>query len=103
VESLWLAITKGPDAGRRFPVSGSVSIGRDASAGIVIDDEQVSRRHAVVSLEDGGLVVHDLESTNGTWVNGERVVARQALAVGDRLQIGATVIELRTSEVSVRG
>ena len=97
MDALWLAITEGPDAGRRFPVSGSVSIGRDASAGIVIEDEQVSRRHAVVSVEDGGLIVQDLESMNGTWVNGERVGARRALAVGDRLQIGATVIELRVS------
>jgi pSer/pThr/pTyr-binding forkhead associated (FHA) protein len=96
VESLRLVITDGVDAGRDFLVSGVLSIGRDPDVGIVIGDAEASRRHAVVSLAGEGLVVSDLESTNGTYVNGERIAGEHTLRVGDRMQIGDTVFELRT-------
>lgn len=101
--ALRLVITDGAETGREFQVSGSLSIGRDATAGIVIDDDETSRRHAVVTREGDELVILDLDSTNGTWVNDERVASGHRVRVGDRIRIGATVLELRTGEITVPG
>jgi pSer/pThr/pTyr-binding forkhead associated (FHA) protein len=103
MRALRLVITEGSEAGREFQVSGSVAIGRDASAGIVIDDDEISRRHAVVTRERDELVILDLDSTNGTWVNDERIAAGSRVRVGDRVRIGATVLELRIGDISVPG
>ena len=80
--ALKLVITEGRDTGRGFQVSGTLSIGRDADAGIVIDDEEASRRHAVVTRDGDGVVVQDLDSTNGTWVNEELRRLRASRARG---------------------
>lgn len=101
--ALKLVITEGSDAGRSFQVSGTLAIGRDASAGIVVDDEEASRRHAVITRDGDGVVVQDLDSTNGTWVNEELVASERRVRVGDRLRVGATVLELRTGEVTGPG
>jgi predicted component of type VI protein secretion system len=64
-----------------------ILVGRHAHCDVRIDSSRVSRRHCCLVLEEGHLVVRDLESTNGTWVNGDRVsVAR--MAPGDELTIG---------------
>lgn len=66
-----------------------LSIGRAAGNDVVLDDPAASREHALLRTEDGGFVVQDLGSANGTRVNGTPVeVAR--LADGDRLAFGAT-------------
>ena len=100
---LKLVITEGRDTGRGFQVSGTLSIGRDADAGILIDDDEASRRHAVVTRDGDGVVVQDLDSTNGTWVNEERVASERRVRVGDRLRVGATVLELRTGAITGPG
>lgn len=92
--SVVLVIVDGVSAGRVFPVAGAVSIGRDSSAGIVIDDDQVSRRHAVVTADGDGARVDDLDSTNGTWVNGERVRGPRRIGAGDELRIGHTSLRV---------
>lgn len=66
-------------------------IGRDASAAIRLDDRLVSRRHARVLPADGAWVVEDLDTRNGTFVNGVREY-RRALRDGDRLEFGAWVL-----------
>lgn len=63
-------------------------IGRSRSADLYLADPDTSRRHARVVGDGGKFVLEDLASTNGTWVNGERV-ERRALSPGDRIQIGA--------------
>jgi pSer/pThr/pTyr-binding forkhead associated (FHA) protein len=64
------------------------TLGRSSGADFIVDAALVSRVHCrLTALQDGGLELVDLESTNGTFVNGERV-ARARLASGDRLQIG---------------
>ncbi|MGI5243613.1 FHA domain-containing protein [Dactylosporangium sp. CA-139066] len=64
------------------------TLGRGSgAAAVVLDDRDVSRRHARLELVDGELVLSDLGSTNGTFVNDERVT-RRVLALGDRLRIG---------------
>jgi hypothetical protein len=76
--------------GQRLPISEEpVLIGRLESSTIVIEDPNVSRRHAELSRQDDAVVVQDLDSTNGTRVNGARVVRRE-LQDGDQITIGST-------------
>jgi hypothetical protein len=82
-------------AGRRYAVSRPSVLGRSDDADIVIDDPYASEFHLRVGLQAGDLVVHDLGSTNGTYVNGRRVTVPTSLAKGDALQIGKTILEVR--------
>jgi pSer/pThr/pTyr-binding forkhead associated (FHA) protein len=64
------------------------TLGRAAGADFVVDAALVSRVHCrFTALDDGGLEIRDLDSTNGTFVNGHRVASTR-LASGDRMQIG---------------
>lgn len=65
-----------------------VTIGRDASSDIFLDDVTVSRNHAVLVVGEGGVTLQDLNSLNGTYVNRRRIDAEERLADGDELQIG---------------
>lgn len=79
----------GPD-GTGISVSHApIVIGRLPECSIVLNDTNVSRRHAQVALEDGSVVVTDLGSTNGTFVNGKRVT-RATVRPGDELAIGTS-------------
>lgn len=93
---LILEIVEGNDAGKQIPLTGALDIGRDPSAQLSLaDDTQASRRHARISIQNGQAVVEDLGSTNGTYVNDQPVQSPRALAPGDRVRIGLTVVELR--------
>ena len=95
MSNLTLVIVEGQDAGREFPIVGTVLVGRDPAADVVIADTEISSRHASLAPGDGGVAVEDLGSTNGTFVNGQRVTGAQQLHAGDRIQLGATVVEVR--------
>jgi pSer/pThr/pTyr-binding forkhead associated (FHA) protein len=69
----------------------TVVMGRSRSCELRLPDADTSRRHAKIVCEGGAFVVHDLASTNGTWVNGQRV-EEHVLRPGDRIQIGANTI-----------
>jgi pSer/pThr/pTyr-binding forkhead associated (FHA) protein len=97
VTELSLEIVEGPGSGRKFPLEGSLEIGREPGIAAVLDDELVSRRHARVSPLNGGALVEDLESRNGSFVNGEQIHAPTKLEPGDHLLVGVTVLELRTA------
>ena len=76
--------------GRRRMLSGSqATIGRSREAEVVIDDPNVSRRHAELRLQDGRWVIRDLGSTNGVKVNGRRV-EQATLDPGDEIDLGTT-------------
>jgi hypothetical protein len=88
-----LVIHEGAGAGNQHPVDGELILGReDGSADLVIPDPGVSRRHARVVSDNGALILEDLGSSNGTYVNGERISRAVELAAGDEIQIGATVL-----------
>lgn len=71
-------------------------IGRQVDNGLILADEDVSAYHAVLTPSDAGLIVHDLRSTNGTWLNGVRVTGTALLSGGDEVRIGGlTVLRLR--------
>ena len=79
---------------RSWPIDQSVTLGRAASCTITLDDSFASQQHAQVSHRSGQYVVEDLGSTNGTYVNRQRVAAPTVMNPGDRMQIGNTVFEL---------
>jgi pSer/pThr/pTyr-binding forkhead associated (FHA) protein len=88
-----LVIHEGSAAGTEHPVDGELILGREhGSADLVLDDPGVSRRHARILPENGGVDVEDLGSSNGTYVNGERISGPVELGAGDELQLGATVL-----------
>ncbi len=87
-----LTISRGPDAGRRFAIGAAVvTIGRGTQCDVQVAETWVSRRHARIAWSGTEYVVEDLGSTNGTFVNGVRVVGSRALRAGDRLQLGEEV------------
>jgi hypothetical protein len=91
-----LTITSGPGAGELFELSQAtaVSIGRARANDIVLKDVSISGQHCRIRPEQGAFVLHDLRSTNGTFVNDKRV-SRHTLADGDSFQIGETVMQFR--------
>ncbi|MDC0713174.1 sigma 54-interacting transcriptional regulator [Stigmatella sp. ncwal1] len=80
-----------------LPASGMVLIGRDVEADLRLRDDSVSRRHARLTLHGGEVRVIDLDSHNGTLVNGRRVEGSHRLASGDVVTLGTVVAVLRTS------
>jgi FHA domain-containing protein len=93
-----LFVVKSPvfPAGARVVLEEDVVFGRAEGCDVVLDgDDTASARHARVFHRNGGVLIEDLGSTNGTFVNGRRVAADTALGVGDRVAIGATELEVR--------
>lgn len=70
-------------------------VGRSPECDIPIDDPYASEFHARVGLQADTVVVHDLGSTNGTYVNGRRVTSPTTVSRGDTVQIGKTTLEVR--------
>lgn len=92
-----LEIVEGPGAGRMVPISGPLVIGRDSSADVVLDDTEVSRKHARITPGPSGVIVEDLNSTNGTFVDGAEVHSAVPLRAGAELVTGVTVFQLRSA------
>lgn len=84
------------DSGDRVPLSAAVTIGRSEENSLRLSDRFVSSRHALICLRDGRRLLLDRGSTNGTFVNGERVDEEAELQDGDRVAMGNTVFEYRT-------
>lgn len=95
---LVLKVLQGPDRDRTFslPEGEPQLIGRSSEA-LPITDTTVSRRHAELTPDDGAWWVRDLESANGTFVNGTRLVARTRLAPGDQIRCGSTLLVFSTA------
>ena len=84
----WLLIRSGHLEGRDHRLAMETTIGRDgARCDLILDSESVSAEHARVRYERGQFILYDMASTNGTFVNGQRV-SRMSLADGDDLNIG---------------
>jgi pSer/pThr/pTyr-binding forkhead associated (FHA) protein len=91
-----LVLLRGDEAsGKTYKVDDVLMLGRSPQADIVVDDPYASEFHMRFVTGDEGLVLHDLGSTNGTYVNGRRVTAPQVLVKGDAVQVGKTVLEVR--------
>jgi len=82
-------------AGRTMEVRRTLVAGRGDTADFALDDGFASERHARFDNTEGRLWVDDIGSTNGTFVNGERIAQRTPLTAGDTVRIGGTIMEVR--------
>jgi pSer/pThr/pTyr-binding forkhead associated (FHA) protein len=80
--------------GRTYPLADELTVGRAAGCQVTIDDTYASQIHARVFVRDGQMFVEDLGSTNGTFLNRQKVQSPKVMRRGDRLQVGNTVLEL---------
>jgi predicted component of type VI protein secretion system len=88
-----LVMRSGPTPGKVYELSkDSVTIGREASADIVIPDPEISRSHARLTSKQGTYMLEDLGSTNGTFVNKQRVTGQRLLNSGDEVTLGENVV-----------
>jgi hypothetical protein len=94
----------GPNPGATFEGTQDVTtMGRDVTNEVVLSDSEVSRQHARITQTPGGFVLEDLGSTNGTFINGERLVAPRILSAGDLVGLGENVtltFEAETTEAA---
>jgi pSer/pThr/pTyr-binding forkhead associated (FHA) protein len=99
-----LEIVEGPEAGRQIPLAGPVVIGRDPSAGVGLQqDELLSRQHVRLTPDADGVRVEDLDSRNGTFVDGDQIFSPAHLAPGGQLLLGVTVLQLELAPEVARG
>ncbi|MGB7858892.1 MAG: FHA domain-containing protein [Acidimicrobiia bacterium] len=81
--------------GLELDVTDVTVLGRSDEADVVLDDPYASEFHMRLVSQQDGITLHDLGSTNGTYINGRRVTAPTQLRRGDTIQVGKTVMEVR--------
>lgn len=87
-----LVMKTGPTPGKAFSLDKSeIIIGRDVNNDVIINDSEVSRKHARLTVQADSYVLEDLGSTNGTFVNGLRLTGPQLLRPGDTISLGESV------------
>ena len=90
-----LMISQGSQAGLSAELAGGmIMIGRSADCQLILDDDYVSTRHARVVATPNGIYVEDLGSTNGTYVNGQRITAPTTITLADSVRIGKSMLRL---------
>lgn len=105
-----LNFLSGENTGKIFSIEkDEIILGRESKCDFVIDDVEVSRRHAKITFRDGQYILHDLKSTNGTVINGRKIRKPEVLRNGDIITIGEkNIIEIslesleKTEEESVK-
>src|SRR5437763_4258224 len=91
-----LRVSSGPAEGQRLECTGEVVIGREG-ADLVIDDDQMSRRHAAVRRGSAGVEIEDLGSLNGTFVDGQRISGVVTLTASASVRLGETNFTLEVA------
>ncbi|PKN91922.1 MAG: hypothetical protein CVU44_16655 [Chloroflexi bacterium HGW-Chloroflexi-6] len=87
-----LVMHSGPTPGKTFPLEGDVlTIGREASNAVAINDAEVSRKHTQLVFQGGKYIITDLGSTNGTFVNGQRLTGQHVLQPGEIISLGEQI------------
>ncbi len=87
-----LVVRQGPNPGQVIELTNAeITIGRDIGNDIVINDPEVSRKHAHLTLEGDRYKIEDLNSTNGTYVDGQRLIGPHVLAIGEILMFGDNI------------
>jgi pSer/pThr/pTyr-binding forkhead associated (FHA) protein len=91
-----LVVTGGPLSGTTIDlVDQQITMGRANDATLVLNDDYASSRHARIFPQDGQWIVEDLGSTNGTYLDRQKVTRPTPVPIGVPIQIGKTVLELR--------
>ena len=91
-----LVVIYGEDLGRKYDLDRNLTIiGRSSKCDIQVDQDSISRNHAKIVLDGKSANVSDMGSTNGTWVDRQRITGPTTLTVGHQLKVGRTVLELR--------
>jgi hypothetical protein len=95
-----LVVEQGSRAGQSIPLGGTIVVGRSEGSDLQLSEKGISRQHARFQSGPQGWSVVDLGSTNGTFVNGQRLLPDQPhlLRVGDRITIGSMVVVVQTDE-----
>jgi len=88
----------GESFGRLVPVQGRMVIGRGDDCDLVLEADEVSRRHAALEVGQAGVTVEDLESSNGTFVNRERIRGKHLLKRGDEIAFDTLRFRLESSQ-----
>ena len=83
-----------PPVGAVFPLDAIASLGRDVNNTIVVDDPFASGEHAAITFRGRSWYVEDLDSTNGTYLNGSEVAGATPMGYGDEVQIGEVRLRL---------
>lgn len=73
--------------GKTFPLRGNTSLGRHSENDIFVNVDGISRKHAIISVLANGLQVEDLESSNGTYINGQQISSPTAVKIGDEVKL----------------
>ena len=95
--SVFVVIEPKQHRGRTYTLSNALTIGRLGDNDIIIDDDNfISSHHARIEVRPEGVWVMDLQSTNGSFVNGQRLSGERSVRKGDRIQVGSTVLEMRS-------
>lgn len=95
----FLMVSTGPAAGTVYPVAEpSLVVGRSLDAEVRINEQAISNEHACLEQTDAGFTLRDLASTNGTYVNGQRIVHAVVLASGDSIRMGSTTLTFVTRD-----
>jgi hypothetical protein len=91
-----LRFISGKYQGGEFPLrmNREIIIGRSSDLDMVLVEDMVSRRHAKISSTDADVFIQDMGSTNGTFVNGEKIAGRAQLQEGDRILVGTSIIKV---------
>jgi len=88
-----LTMRSGPNPGTVYALdSDQISIGRDSSNEIPVNDAEVSRRHSRLTFQGGKYVLEDMGSTNGTFVNGQRLTGPRVLKSGEVISLGEQIV-----------
>jgi pSer/pThr/pTyr-binding forkhead associated (FHA) protein len=88
-----LTMRSGPNPGTVYALEGDqLSIGRDSSNEIAVNDAEVSRRHTRLTFQGGKYVLEDMGSTNGTFVNGQRLTGPRVLKSGEVISLGEQIV-----------
>src|SRR5579859_4090862 len=96
-----LVVISGPDQGKTFqlPTSGSMLVGRGRTAALCLADPHVSRSHCQIKVEGSRILIEDLNSAGGIYINDTRV-SSQPMRPGDVLRLGSSVLRLEVGDLA---
>ena len=103
MSKLALRFISGKHKGNEYllPPSGQIYVGRSSDIDLVLIEDMVSRKHAQITINGNDVTIEDLGSTNGTFVNGERITA-VSIKKGDRILIGTSIMKLVEPDANVK-